>query len=186
MVAHYDWDVPVFMATNGCSNIQLKSPMAKNHQITCCENNEWQVTFSYLHDWPNYVTEQTIMQTRWCLAGSGIQRSTHFKTTRPSWTCVPGLGQPRFHGLTMDLHTRPGSRAGYTWIYFFYFPSLVHGHPCLFSIILIIQNTHPNYRANGNIDLPFSCLFRSLETARKMIEPRCLIQSSCFQSGLET
>lgn len=31
MVAHYDWDVPVFMANKGCSNIELKSLMVKNH-----------------------------------------------------------------------------------------------------------------------------------------------------------
>lgn len=70
----------------------------------------------------------------------------------------------------------------------------MHAQPFLFPIILIIQNTHPSHCADGNIDLPLSCSFRSLETARDMTEPRWLIQSSdiqrsawdCLKCRLET
>lgn len=79
------------------------------------------------------------------------------------WTSMPDLDQ--------------GQDA--LWISFFL--SLVHALPFLLPIILIIQNTHPIHRADGNIDLPFSCSFRSLERARDMTEPRWLIQSSYVQ-----
>lgn len=90
-------------------------------------------------------------------------------------TSVPGLGQPGFHGQTgsrpLTVDSVPdldqGQRLRFGFLSFLSCTLIPSWSP----IILIIQKTPTQATgADGNIDLPFSRSFRSLETARDMTE----------------